>query len=482
MSPERSLPRVVVVDDEPIILESWRETLGSKYEVALFLDPLAAAKHVANASVEIDVALIDLRMPGMDGMTLMRHVREKQPMAEVILVTGHGTIPLAVDAIQLGAYDFLQKPIVDLDAALLRIDRAIEHKRLRERNAALSKRLQAWSPESELVGDGPAMRRLRTLVDQIADAPTPVMLRGEAGTGKELVARALHARGPRRERPFLTFDAASVGEELCEGELFGWERGAVPGAENARLGLLEAAEGGVLFLTEIADLPARTQVRLVDALQEGEFRPLGATRARKVDTRVVAASRMDLERLVREGRFREDLLLRLSTLVIELPPLRERKPDLPLLARHLLDKHARRVGRDLIGFSDAALEALVAYPWPGNARELETAIEHAAVLATGSMIELQHLPSTVTARTTRPRRTTEAQLAPGTLANVPYAEARTRMLGDFERRYLLDLLELAEGNLSEAARRSGIDRSNLRRILRKAGLLPGGGARRRRRG
>ena len=183
MSPERSLPRVIVVDDEPIILESWRETLGSKYEVALFLDPLAAAKHVASASVEIDVALIDLRMPGMDGMTLMRHVREKQPMAEVILVTGHGTIPLAVDAIQLGAYDFLQKPIVDMDAALLRIDRAIEHKRLRERNAALSKRLQAWSPESELVGDGPAMRRLRALVDQIADAPTPVMLRGEAGTG-----------------------------------------------------------------------------------------------------------------------------------------------------------------------------------------------------------------------------------------------------------------------------------------------------------
>ena len=164
-----------------------------------------------------------------------------------------------------------------------------------------------------------------------------------------------------------------------------------------------------------------------------------------------------------------------------MPPLRERKPDLPLLARHLLDKHARRVGRDLIGFSDAALEALVAYPWPGNARELEAAIEHAAVLATGAMIELQHLPSTVTARTSRPRRATEAQLAPGTLANVPYAEARTRMLGDFEKRYLLDLLELSEGNLSEAARRSGIDRSNLRRILRKAGLLPGG-VRRRRRG
>ncbi len=479
MSPDRQLPRVIVVDDEPIILESWREALGGRYEVELYLDPLAAMRHVSNADVEIDVALLDLRMPGMDGMTLMRHVREKQPLAEVILVTGHGTIPMAVDAIQLGAYDFLPKPIVDLEAALLRIDRAVEHKRLREHNTTLTKRLAAWSPDSELVGDGPAMRRLRSLVDQLADAPTPVLLRGETGTGKELVARALHARGPRRERPFLSFDVASVGEELCEGEIFGWERGAMPGADNARRGLLESSEGGVLFITEIAALPARTQVRLVDALQEGEYRPLGGSRARKVETRVIAASRMDLERLVREGLFREDLLQKLSTLVIELPPLRERKPDLPLLARHLLDKHARRVGRELLGFTDVALGALVAYPWPGNARELEAAIEHAVVLANGPMIELSHLPGTVTARSARPRRATAAQLAPGTLASVPYAEARAHMLDDFEHRYLLDLLELSGGNLSEAARRSGIDRSNLRRILRKAGMLPGGSVRRR---
>ncbi len=463
--------KVVVVDDEPVILESWREALGGAYDVELFSDALAARRYLEGN--EADVALLDVRMPGMDGLALLEHIRRVQPLTEVVMITGHGTIQNAVQAIQLGAYDFLCKPIDDLDAAVRRIQSAVDKKRLREVNQSLRTRLEAHGPSTQLVGDSRAVHKTRAMLEQIADSTAPVLICGESGTGKELVARALHSQSNRKDMAFVAVNCAAVSDTLIDSELFGHERGAFTGAVAAHKGLFEAADGGVLFLDEIGDVPPQTQVKLLRVLQEGEVRPVGATKARKVDVRVVVATNVDLERAMREGRFREDLYYRISTFRLELPPLRERREDIPLIAQHLLDKIARKYGRALRGFTDAGLQALVAHAWPGNVRELNNALEHAATLAPGELIDVAHLPSFVVAGGAGQARRAAAQ-AVGGVSTTPYTTARVQMLDEFELRYLKDLLAATDGNLSEASRRSGIDRSNLRRMMKRHGLKAAG--------
>jgi DNA-binding NtrC family response regulator len=453
MVPEKA--RVMVVDDEPIVLESWQELLGERYQVTTFLDPLAAAHHVGKSDVEIDVALLDVRMPGLDGLGLLKIVKEKQPGAEVIMVTAHGSIPMAVDALQAGAYDFLQKPVEDLGEALGRIERAVERRRLRALNQVLARKVEAWSPGTQIVGETRAIVELRQQIERIADSPGPVVVQGEPGTGKALVVRALHGRGQRAQRPLVIFEAAARrSTEVITRELFGSDR-------TPQTGLWAKAQGGVLYLREIGELPVPVQTRLLRALEE----PGGG------DVRVVAGTSHNLKSMVTKGRFRAELYARLSTFTLALPPLRERPADVPLIAHHLLRRHVERMGVAWRGFSDEALDALCEYSWPGNVRELDGAIEHALTLADGALIEIGHLPPAVTASGgSRPRRGVLEGLAPGTLASSPYAEARRRLLRDFDTRYWEDLLEMTEGNLSEAARRSGLDRSNLRRRLRRAGV------------
>jgi two-component system response regulator HydG len=412
----------------------------------------------------------------MDGMQLLELLQAAQPRAEAIMVTGHGTIASAVQAIRQGAYDFMCKPIDDLDAAVRRIDSAVERKRLREVNASLRSQLDAFTPDTDLIGQSRSILQVRALIDQIADSIAPVLIQGESGTGKELVARALHLRSNHRDKPFLAVNCAAMTEQLIDSELFGHERGAFTGAVAAHKGLFEAADGGVLFLDEIGDVPLQTQVRLLRALQGGEVRPVGATQSRTVDVRVLCATNVDLERAMREGKFREDLYYRISTFRVALPPLRERRDDVPLIAQYLLDKQARRNNGKVQGFGDQALAAMVAYDWPGNVRELGNTVEHAATLCTGTLIEAEHLPSYVTSGSpARGQRRALAQPgAVGSASSTPYSEARTQLLDDFERRYLEDLLVACEGNLSEASRRSGIDRSNLRRMLRRHNIKAAG--------
>ena len=480
MSPKVGIkPRIAIVDDERVILESWKEVLGNDYEVNLFADPIAAQRFFD--SEDIDVAILDVRMPGMDGMQLLEHLQRAQPRAEAIMVTGHGTIQTAVQAIRQGAYDFMCKPIDDLDAAVRRIQTAIERKRLREVNANLREQLDAFTPDTNLIGQSRGIQQVRSLIDQIADSTAPVLICGESGTGKELVARALHMRSNRRDKPFLAINCAAMTEQLIDSELFGHERGAFTGAVGSHKGLFEAADGGVLFLDEIGDVPLQTQVRLLRALQEGEVRPVGATRARTVDVRVLCATNVDLERAMRENKFREDLYYRVSTFRMLLPPLRDRRDDVPLIAQYLLDKTARRSGRAARAFGDQALSAMVNYDWPGNVRELNNAVEHASTLCGGETIEGEHLPSFVTSgAASRGQRRAQAQagggggVAVGSVSSTPYSEARTHLIDDFERRYLEDLLVACEGNLSEASRRSGIDRSNLRRMLRRHSIKAAG--------
>jgi len=463
-----SRTRILIVDDDPLVLESWQAALRERYDTHPFRNPLEAERFVERE--RIDVALIDLQMPGRDGIELLRNIKRAQPDAEVVIVTGHASIAMAVEATRAGALDFLTKPVEDPGALVLRIESVLERRRLVADNIALRNVVNALGPETLLVGDSEPMKRLRALVNRLADSQAPVLIIGESGTGKELVARTLHASSPRRRRPFVAVNCAAIAESLIDSELFGHERGAFTGAMTSHKGLFEAAHGGVLFLDEIGDVPASTQVRLLRTLQEGEVRSVGSTISRTVDVRVVAATNVDLERAMDDSRFRRDLYFRLSTFRIELPPLRQRGDDVVLLARRLLDRAAVRAGVTEKRLSDEVIAVLRTYDWPGNVRELGNVIEYAVTLCDGDVIEAPHLPANIF---TGRRASDQPAEAGGLLDDMVYRSARER----FERRYLAELLRVSGSNLSEAARRSGVDRSNLRRMLRRLGVGPDAGER-----
>ena len=450
------MTRIAIVDDDPLLLEAWRAALQDRYEVHTFRNPLDAERFCERE--RLDVALLDLHMPGRDGLELLRVIKRLQPEIEVVIVTGHGSIAVAVEATRAGALDFLTKPIDDPMAIVLRIERVLERRRLAADNAALRDVVRAHGPETTLIGSSPPMQRLHRLIERFADSPAPVLIVGESGTGKELVARALHLGSNRRNAPFVPVNCAAIAESLIDNELFGHERGAFTGAATNHKGLFEAAHGGVLFLDEIGDVPSSTQVRLLRALQEGEVRPVGSTTSRKVDVRVVAATNIDLEKAMDEGRFRRDLYFRLSTFQLALPPLRDRGEDVVLLARRLLQRAALRGGVADKQISDEVCALLRGHTWPGNVRELGNVMEYAVTLCDGAIVEPQHLPPYLF--------TPSAPSQSETIDDLVYRTARER----FERRYLSSLLRTSGGNLSEAARRSGIDRSNLRRMMHRLGV------------
>jgi DNA-binding NtrC family response regulator len=452
---------VAVVDDDPLMLQTWQRVLGTRHELRLFADPLAALESFSQH--DVDVLVLDLQLPSMPGLQLLEHLKRLQPRAECIVVTGTGTIESAVQALKLGALDFLPKPLEDIEVALRRIQSALERKQLRDVNASLSSQLNAFTPDTELIGKSRGIAAVRDLIAQVASSPAPVLICGESGTGKELAARAVHSLSPRKDKPFVAVNCAAVAENLIDSELFGHEKGAFTGAMSAHHGLFEAAHGGTLFLDEIGDVPAATQVKLLRALQEGEVRPVGSTKSRKVDVRVVAATNVDIDAAIKAGEFREDLFYRISTFRVDMPPLRERKEDVPFIAQHLLQKAAARGGRTVSGFTDEALQALSSYRWPGNVRQLANAVEHAVTLCRGDKVEVVHLPALVmTERTAMPA---PSKTDPSGVTSTPYSAARAQLIEDFDLRYLTELMRLSNGNISEASRRSGIDRANLRRML-----------------
>jgi two-component system response regulator HydG len=469
------LPRVAVVDDDVLLLETWREMLGRSFDVRSYADADEAMR--AFEGEDLDVALLDVQLPGRSGLDLLSHLRRVQPGAEAIMITGNATVEMAVAALHAGAFDFLQKPIENPEWLLRRVANAVERARSRPASSGASPKAGAavegrgrGAPDSHprIVGVSSAIERVRALIEHFANSSSATLITGESGTGKELVARALHAGGARRDRPFIAVNCGAIADTLIESELFGHERGAFTGAHARHTGLFDAADGGVLFLDEIGDMPPQTQVRLLRVLQEGEVRPVGATQSHTVDVRVIAATNVDFKRAMRDGKFREDLYYRLSPLRIDLPALRDRLEDIPVIARRLLERHAQRVGRAGVAFSEAAMAALTAYPWPGNVRELSNAIEFALTLSSGGVIDAEQLPSYVPGRREPPPQGP----TPGARANieVSYSQARADALRDFERAYLEELMRATEGNLSAAARRSGIDRSNLRRMLRQLSI------------
>jgi DNA-binding NtrC family response regulator len=401
-------------------------------------------------------------MPGADGLAVLREAKSRDPDVEVVLMTAYATVPAAVDAIRMGAYDYLAKPF-EPDEALLVVERALERRRLRQQARDLRRALAGIHRIDNLIARSPAMAAVVALVQRAARTDATVLITGESGTGKEVVARAIHNTGDRRDARFIAVNCGAIPEPLIESELFGHTKGSFTGATNEHRGLFEEAHGGTILLDEIADLPLAMQVKLNRVLQERRVRRVGASEEMAIDVRVIAATNVDLKARVAGGLFREDLYYRLNVLHIELPALRDRREDVPALAAFLLDRHgARHVSRP-DGFTEEALSALVKYGWPGNVRELENAIERALAVTDGPRIELEALPTEV-AGVLRPRATQ------GTEMHLSYREVVDLARDRATREYLIALMSELVGNVTEAARRAGMERESMHRLLKRYGV------------
>jgi two-component system response regulator HydG len=447
-----SEPRTLLVaDDDPGLRESLNRTLTrAGYRVILASDGRAALEQLQGSG--IDLVLTDLRMPGLTGLEVLRAVKTLVPDVDVILLTAFGTVEEAVSAMKDGAYDFITKPFRG-EQLLKLVSKALERRGLIEENRALQKQLEDLRGKGQAIGASPAFRRMMTLVDQVADSSATVLIQGESGTGKELTASAIHERSRRRHRPFVAVNCAALPETLLESELFGYEKGAFTGAVGRKEGRFELADGGTLVLDEIADLSAVTQPKILRVLQEGEFDRLGGTRSLRVDVRIVAATNQDLAQMVREKRFREDLFYRLNVITINVPPLRDRREDIRLLAQHFLRVYAAKNNRPLEMFTDEALRRLEGYSWPGNVRELENVVERGVVLARGTSVDVVDLPEDVAGATPLPEGVFTVRIG------TPLAEV--------EQRLLEATLRVTGGNRTRAAKLLGIDPKTVYRKLER---------------
>ena len=387
------MTRVLVVDDEENIRLVLRTLLVKHgYEVKA----ASSAEEALETMVEAppDFVIADVRMPGMSGIELVAKLREMGSEAVAIVMSAYGSVELALEAMKAGAYDYVSKPFKK-DEVLLALRKAEERESLRKENARLRKQVREQQSLGRMLGKSEKMQRVFRTVEKVAGYDTTVLIQGESGTGKELVAQALHELGARKDGPFVPVNCGAIPDSLLESELFGHKKGAFTDAHHDKRGLFEAAHEGTLFLDELGELPLGLQVKLLRVLQEGTVRPLGATKDKPIDVRVVAATVRNIEEEVREGRFREDLFYRLNVLQIDVPALRERKEDIPLLIEHFLETHNGRLGTQIRGLAPGARKLLLAYPWPGNVRELENAVERAVVLAEGDMIRVEDLPERV---------------------------------------------------------------------------------------
>jgi two-component system response regulator AtoC len=390
---EVAVRKVLVVDDEEnirLVLRTLLRKHGYEVEVA---DSAEQALERA-PELEPDFVIADVKMPGMGGIELCRTLRAQAPEITLIVMSAYGSVELAIEAIGAGAYDYITKPFKQ-DEVLIALAKAEERQSLRSENRALRAAVRKGRELTELLGDSQAIGRVIELIHKVAEYKTTVLIQGESGTGKELVARALHAGSPRAERPFVPINCGAIPESLMESELFGHKRGAFTDAHSDKRGIFQEADGGTLFLDEIGELSPSLQVKLLRVLQEGAVRPLGATKDLPVDVRVVAATVRDLAKEVKEGRFREDLYYRLNVLQINVPPLRDRIDDVPLLIDHFIERNNTRLGTALRGIDSRARKVLMGYHWPGNVRELENLIERAMVLADDDLLTLDDLPERV---------------------------------------------------------------------------------------
>ena len=462
VAPTEARLRVVIVEDEPPLRRALARILEVRGMDVLTCEDGVEAMALLGQE-HADVMLLDLMLPHMDGMEVLRRAKAQRPAMEVVMMTAFGEVDTAVQAVKAGAYDFLTKPFASPDAVALVVEKAAERRRLVDRARQLEAALESQTRGSDLIGSTRKMQDVFRLVGTVAQSVSTVLIRGESGTGKELVARAIHQGGPRASKPFLAINCSAIPTALVDSELFGHVRGAFTGASADRDGLFAAADNGTLFLDEVGDLPLATQVRLLRVLQEGEVKPVGSNDVRVVDVRVIAATNVDLAQAIAGGTFREDLYYRLSVIEVPLPPLRDRREDIPLLATFFLRKLARRMGRPTPAIDPVAMRLLYSASWPGNVRELENAIERAMVLSRADSLTVEDFPRLAEA-------SADAHGEFGSeLADLPYRDAKRVALRTFEKHYVASLLKRTNANVSQAARMAGLDRSNFRRIVRKCG-------------
>lgn len=453
MEPEA---KVLVVDDDAVARDLLVEALRKEgYEVEAAAGGAEAIDR--GRQQRFDVVLTDLRMGSVDGLDVLREFKQLSPETSVVLLTAFGSMDGAIQAIQQGAYDYLAKPFKKEEIRLV-VRRSLEHSRLVRENAKFREELRERQTLSPLVGSSPAMLEVYKLVARVSLGKSTVLLEGESGTGKELVARAIHQNSPRRDQPFVPVNCGALPETLLESELFGHAKGAFTGAVGAKRGLFETAHGGTIFLDEIGDIESALQVKLLRVLQEQELRRVGGTTAVKVDTRIIAATNRHLPDLVKEGRFREDLFYRLNVVRILLPPLRQRREDIPMLAHHFLQQYAMASERPIRGFLPATLDLLQGYAWPGNVRELENVIERVVSLAHGPLVLPDDLPESV--RSGQPRTGDESASGPGGLCT----------MDEMQKQYLIKVLRETGGNKARAAKILGIDRRTLYRMAERFGV------------
>ena len=445
--------KILVVDDEQGIRTMLKAVLTREgYDVSEADDGVSAVKAVENQA--FDLILMDIRMSDMDGIEAMAEIIKISPSIPVMMMTAHASVKTAVDALKSGAYDYLTKPL-DIDELKILVEKGLEYYRLREENLSLKERLSDRYGFSRIVGRSKPMKELLETLAHVAPTDATVLILGETGTGKELIANAIHENSPRSKKAFIKVSCAALPETLLESELFGHEKGAFTGAMSRKAGRFELANGGTLFLDEVGDMSPAIQVKLLRVLQEREFEPLGSTRTIRVDIRLITATHRDLESEAREGRFREDLFYRLNVVPVRIPPLRERKDDIPLLAEHFLRAYQEKHKAPMHGFLPKTVDLLVRYDWPGNIRELENTVERAVLLCRGEYVAPLDLPA---ALQIREQELPKVVVPPG------------MSLDEVEKEVILQTLEEAGGNRTLAAQILGISRKTIQNKLKEYGL------------
>jgi DNA-binding NtrC family response regulator len=460
-----SNPRILVVDDELIVCESCQRILEEEgYEVETALSGTEAfAKMKEN---HFDIVITDLKMPGIDGMEVLRRLRREYPDTIVIMITGFSTVETAVEAMKLGAFDYIPKPFTPDEVSIV-VKKAIEQKNLLLENVYLRQELREKYGFHNVVGKSKKMQDIYRIIAKVAPTDSTVLINGQSGTGKELIARAIHFNSPRRDKQFVTVDCAVLSENLLESELFGHVRGSFTGAVTTKPGLFEVADGGTVFLDEIGNISPAIQAKLLRVLQEREFTPVGGTKAKKVDIRLVAATNKDLEKMIKEGSFREDLYYRLNIVPIYLPPLRERQEDIPALSAHFLKKYSEEMGKAIKGFTPEAMEKLMKYPWPGNVRELENVIERTVVMIDEEMVRVEHL---ILPGQGENRKIEDSVPATSEELKEIKKQLREKAVEDIEKAFIIKALERNQWNVTKAAEEVGMLRPNFQALMRKYGL------------
>ncbi len=459
------MPKILVIDDEMIVCESCKRILEEEgYEVETALSGKEAFDKMKTSP--FDIVITDLKMPGIGGMEVLKTFRKEYPDSIIIMITGFSTVETAVEAMKLGAFDYIPKPFTPDEVSIV-VKKAIEKKSLMLENIYLRQELQEKYGFHNIVGKSKRMQEIYRIIAKVAMTDSTVLIYGQSGTGKELIARAIHFNSPRRDKQFVPVDCAALSENLLESELFGHVRGSFTGAVTTKPGLFEVADGGTVFLDEVGNISLSIQAKLLRVLQEREFTPVGGTKAKKVDIRLIAATNKDLEKMIKEEVFREDLYYRLNIVPIYLPTLKERQEDIPLLAVHFLKKYAEEMGKTIRGFTPEAMEKMMKYPWPGNVRELENMVERTVVMIDDEMVRMEHL--ILPGQQEKEILENQIPMTSEELKEIK-KQMREKVVEEIERAFVLNALERYQWNVTRAAEEVGMLRPNFQALMRKYNL------------